>query len=187
VVAQAEAEGSGDAEQSPVSFIDFRVGTILVATKHPESDKCLVEQVDVGEEEPRTICSGVAAFMSEDDMKGKKVVVVANLKERKIAGIPSKGMILCATRKGDEGDNTALALVEPPDAAENGERVLIEVPGMSHGEAAAPNRVQKKKLFEKVAPELKTNAEGIVCFADSPFSTSAGPCTASAIPNGTVS
>lgn len=180
------AEGD---EQSEVSQIDFRVGTVVSCEKHPDSDKLLVETIDLGEDEPRKICSGIANFYSPDQMAGKRVVVVSNLKARKIGGIPSNGMILCATKKDDPESESlsALQVVDAPEGVEAGERVVIEVEGFSHGEAAAPNRVGKKKLFEKVAPHLCTNAEGTVCYKTSPFMTTAGPCTAVNVTEGTVS
>jgi len=171
--------------QSEVSQVDFRVGEIVSAEAHPESEKLLVEQIDVGEGGPRTICSGIAKFFEPEAVVGKRVVVVSNLKERKIGGIKSNGMLLCAT--SGEGDDAVLDIVEAPGDAEVGERVVIEVEDGFHGDGAGPNRVQKKKLYEKVAPHLCTNDEGVVCYKDSPFNTSAGPCTAVKIPKGTVS
>jgi len=164
-------------EQSAVSQIDFRVGQIVSCERHPDSDKLLVEMIDIGEGEPRQICSGIAAWKTPEDVVGKKVVIVSNLKERKMAGTPSNGMLLCATKGEDE--DRVLDLVEAPAGAEVGERVVIEVEGEEHGDAAPPNRVAKKKLYEKVAPELCADADGTVCFMKSPFTTSAGPCTAS--------
>jgi len=180
------AEGD---DQSEVSQIDFRVGTVVSCEKHPDSDKLLVETIDLGEDEPRKICSGIANFYSPDQMTGKRVVVVSNLKARKIGGIPSNGMILCASKKdGPEAENySALQVVDAPEGVEAGERIVIEVEGFSHGEVAAPNRVGKKKLFDKVAPHLCTNAEGTVCYKTSPFMTTAGPCTAVSVTEGTVS
>eukprot|EP00929_Paragymnodinium_shiwhaense_P119975 TRINITY_DN91882_c0_g1_i1.p1 TRINITY_DN91882_c0_g1~~TRINITY_DN91882_c0_g1_i1.p1 ORF type:complete len:288 (+),score=79.67 TRINITY_DN91882_c0_g1_i1:53-916(+) len=172
--------------QSDVSLIDFRVGKIVSAEKHPDSEKLLIEQIEVGEEEPRQILSGIAKWFSPDDIVGRSCVVVYNLKEKKLGGYKSNGMLLCAKAGGDDPDG-ALEIVDAPEGAEVGERIVIEVEGEEHGEAALPNRVSKKKLYEKVAPELRTNADGTVCYKDSPFTTKAGPCTAKSIPEGVVS
>lgn len=75
--------------------IDFRVGTILSAEKHPKADKLLVFQVKLGTEK-RQIISGVANYFKPEECVGKKVVVVANLKPRKLRGLESKGMIMFA-------------------------------------------------------------------------------------------
>ncbi|MGX8773682.1 MAG: methionine--tRNA ligase [Bacillota bacterium] len=75
--------------------LDLRVGTILSAEKHPQADKLLVFQVKMGTEK-RQIVSGVAEYFKPEDCVGQKVVVVANLKPRKLRGIESKGMLLFA-------------------------------------------------------------------------------------------
>ncbi len=75
--------------------IDFRVGTILSAEKHPKADKLLVFQVKMGTEK-RQIISGVAEDFTPEEMVGQKVVVVANLKPRNLRGLESKGMIMFA-------------------------------------------------------------------------------------------
>lgn len=85
----------------PIEFADFeklelRVGTVLSATKVPQKDKLLHLQVDLGEEAPRSIVSGIAPTYRPDDLVGKQVIVVANLAPRKLAGIVSQGMILAS-------------------------------------------------------------------------------------------
>lgn len=75
--------------------IDFRVGTILEAEKHPNADKLLVFQVKMGTE-TRQIISGVSSSHKPEDCIGKKVVVVANLKPRNLRGLESRGMIMFA-------------------------------------------------------------------------------------------
>ena len=75
--------------------LDLRVGTILSAEKHPKADKLLVFQVKMGTE-TRQIVSGVAEHFKLEECVGQKVVVVANLKPRKLRGLESKGMILFA-------------------------------------------------------------------------------------------
>lgn len=164
-------------------MIDFRVGEIVSAERHPDSEKLLVEMIDVGEGAPRQICSGIANWFSPEDVAGRRVVIVANLKARKMAGLVSDGMLLCAT----DDDAGALAIVEAPAGAAIGERIVVEVDGKALGEAAPANKVQKKKLYEKVAPHLRTDGGGMVCFKESPFMTSAGPCTAPSVLKGVVS
>lgn len=75
--------------------IDLRVGKILSCEKHPKADKLLVFQVKMGTEK-RQIISGVAADFKPEELVGKNVVVVANLKPRMLRGMESKGMILYA-------------------------------------------------------------------------------------------
>ena len=80
--------------------MDFRVGTILSAEKHPKADKLLVFQVKMGTE-TRQIISGVAQYFKPEECVGKKVVVVANLKPRKLRGLESKCMNLFADKEVD--------------------------------------------------------------------------------------
>lgn len=76
--------------------VELKVGTIISAEKHPKADRLLVEQIDLGEE-TRQIVSGIAASFSPEDVIGKKVIVVTNLKPVKLRGVESQGMILCAS------------------------------------------------------------------------------------------
>ncbi len=87
-------------EEGVVSIEDFaklkfRVGQVLEAEKVPKADKLLKLTVDLGDEK-RTIVSGIAQYYTPEEMIGKKIIVFANLKPRKIFGIESKGMILAA-------------------------------------------------------------------------------------------
>ncbi len=79
--------------------LDLRVGTIMSAEKHPKADKLLVFQVKMGTEK-RQIVSGVAQDFKAEECVGQKVVVVANLKPRKLRGVESEGMLLFADTYG---------------------------------------------------------------------------------------
>lgn len=79
--------------------IDFRVGLIEKAEKHPKADKLLVFQIKMGTER-RQIISGVAEDFKPEELVGKKVLIVANLKPRKLRGLESKGMIMFAENGG---------------------------------------------------------------------------------------
>ncbi len=83
------------------SKLDIRIGEILTAERVPKSDKLLKITVDIGLEK-RTIMAGIAQHADPKKLPGKKVAVVANLKPRKMMGVPSEGMILMAeTPDGD--------------------------------------------------------------------------------------
>ena len=90
--------------------IDFRVGIIEKAEKHPKADKLLVFQVKMGTER-RQVISGVAEDFSPEEMVGKKVIVVANLKPRQLRGMESKGMLLFA----DNGKRCEIVTTTAPD------------------------------------------------------------------------
>ena len=104
--AAKEAADAAKAEPAPlIEFDDFqkvdiRVGTVLVAERHPNSDKLLRVEVDLGEECPRQIVAGLAAYFTPEQLVGRQVAVVANLAPRKLRGLESQGMIL-AVRQGE--------------------------------------------------------------------------------------
>jgi len=155
-----------------VSHLNIIVGTILKAWPHPESDKLWCESIDVGEAEPRQIASGLRAFYpDEKDFTNRKVLVLANLKARKLAGFPSNGMVLCASN----ADHTKVTFADVPAGAVNGERVSFE--GFE-GDAATPAQMEKKKVCEKVFPGLVVGEDGTCAYNGVPFKTSAGNCTA---------
>ena len=74
------------------------VGRIEKIEKHPDADKLLVSQINIGKE-TRQIVSGIADFYTPEEMIGKKVIVVANLKPAKLRGVESQGMILAGSKK----------------------------------------------------------------------------------------
>ena len=80
--------------------VELKVGTIISAEKHPKADRLLVEQIDLGNE-TRQIVSGIAKTFKPEEVVGKKVVVVTNLKPVKLRGVESQGMILCASTEDD--------------------------------------------------------------------------------------
>ncbi len=87
--------------------VELRVGEIKVAERIPNADKLLRFEVDLGEEQPRQILAGLAEYYEPEKLIGRKVVVVANLKPRKMRGLESQGMI-CAASLAEE-DTPAIA------------------------------------------------------------------------------
>ena len=81
--------------------VELRVGKILSCEKHPKADRLLVSQVKVGPE-TRQIVSGIAKWYKPEEMVGKDVIVVCNLKPVKLRGVESQGMILAAGNDGDD-------------------------------------------------------------------------------------
>jgi methionyl-tRNA synthetase len=76
--------------------LDLRVVTVVEAEAHPNADRLLKLQIDLGGER-RQICAGVKAFYDPQDLVGRQIVVVANLAPRKIRGEESNGMLLAAS------------------------------------------------------------------------------------------
>ena len=150
---------------------DIRVGHIVKAWPHPDSDKLWCEEIDIGEDQPRQIASGLRHFYKTvDQIQGRKCLVVANLKPAKLGGFKSEGMVLCA----GNADHTQVEFVDVPEGAAIGERVFVS--GES-GDPSGPGAMKKKKIFAKLAEDLKTNSDKIATWQGKPMMTSAGPCT----------
>ena len=96
------------------SSLEIRTGTVLSAEKHPNADKILVLQIDFGAFGRRQILSGLAEHYSPDDLKGRQVCAILNLKPRKIRGLMSYGMVLTAEGEGK------IVLLAPEAQIKNG-------------------------------------------------------------------
>lgn len=79
------------------SRLDIRIGRIVEVSRHPDADALYVEKIDLGEDKPRTIVSGLVNFVPMEEMENRMVVVLCNLKSAKMRGIESQGMVLCAS------------------------------------------------------------------------------------------
>ena len=96
------------------SKLDLRVATILEAKHHPNADKLLVLQIDIGGER-RQICAGIRAYYQPEELTGKQIIVVTNLEPRALRGEMSQGMLLAATDTAS-GKVVLLGAVEPVGA-----------------------------------------------------------------------
>lgn len=109
---QTAIDSTANEEEKFIAIDDFlkvelRVGEIKVAERIPKADKLLRFEIDLGEEKPRQILAGLAEYYEPEKLIGRKVVVVANLKPRKMRGLESNGMICAASL--EEGDTPAIA------------------------------------------------------------------------------
>ncbi|CAI2367249.1 unnamed protein product [Moneuplotes crassus] len=171
-------KGQVDYTAPPITLVDIRVGQITKVSKHPDSDKLYLEEIDIGEAEPRFIVSGLQQFVPIDQMENAMVCVAANLKTRKLGGYPSQGMVLCATSE----DFTSVELLTPPKGAKPGDIVKFE--GVEHN--APPQLNPKKKIFEKVQKDFKVDSNGIAYYKDLEWKHENGPFTATTIKNGLI-
>ena len=160
--------GSAPLDLSLFPNLDIRVGNLVEIWKHPNSTKLWCERIDIGEETPREIATGLQQHRTEEEMKGL-VLVVANLPAKTVAGFNSNGMILCVT-KGD-----AIYPLRPPAGSVVGERVGL---GKSLGQSEFLPKLEAD-FFEKVLPHLRTDSQGQACFGDQVFTTSAGAVSCS--------
>ena len=95
--------------------VDLRIGKIVEATEVEKSNKLLNLKINIGEEE-RQILSGIAQFYKTEELVGKMVVVVVNLKPRMMMGMESQGMLLAA-----DGEDGPIILIPEKDTAPGAE------------------------------------------------------------------
>ncbi|KAI5345014.1 PREDICTED: methionine--tRNA ligase [Prunus dulcis] len=174
---QQATKSAAEAEIS-ISRLDIRVGLITKAQKHPDADSLYIQEIDVGEGQARTVVSGLVKYIPIEEMQNRKVCVLCNLKPATMRGIKSQAMVLAASNS----DHSTVELVNPPKAAQVGERVTF--PGF----AGEPDEVlnPKKKVWESLQVDLHTNTDLVACYRDIPLTTSAGVCTVSSICGGSI-
>lgn len=154
------AEKSGVEKPIDVSRLDLRIGKILEVSRHPDADALYVEKIDCGDTTgPRTVISGLVKHVPIDEMKDKHVVVLCNLKPAKMRGILSEAMVMCASTP------EKVELLKTPENVKPGDRVTFDnYPGEPD-----PQLNPKKKIWEQVAPDIKTNEDGIAMYKDCEF------------------
>ncbi|XP_065916619.1 aminoacyl tRNA synthase complex-interacting multifunctional protein 1-like [Dysidea avara] len=174
---KAEKSAGGAAQQPvDVSRCDFRIGKIVHCEKHPDADTLYVEKIDVGEDEPRTVLSGLVNDYSLDEMQNRMVVVICNLKPRSMRGIMSHAMVMCAFTTSPETSQ----FIDPPPGSVIGDRVTFD------GYEGKPDEVlnPKKKIFEQVQPDLHTDANCIANYKGVAFTVPGkGVCKAASFAN----
>lgn len=168
------------------NLLDIRVGRIIKAWRHEEADSLYVEQVDVGEAEPRIICSGLVKYIPLDHLQHRDVVVLANLKPRNMRGVKSNGMLMAASDASHEN----VELLHPPDGSIPGDRIWFGSPDDQTNlpDPASPNQIQKKKIWESVQPHLKTDDSCMAILGGEHFMrTSAGVVASKSLNNANIS
>eukprot|EP01043_Picozoa_sp_COSAG02_P034105 COSAG02_NODE_2366_length_9052_cov_1.784541_4_plen_1632_part_00 len=168
------------ANDACIGAVDIRVGMMSNARKHDSSDKLFVEDIDIGPDGKRQVCSGLYQHLSPEEMSGLCCVVV-NLKKAKMGGVESNGMVLCASGGG------TFELLRPPEGSIPGERVSFE--GITRCKAAAPNAMAKKKIMPGITGtgDLKTTDAKQASWRGHVMMTSAGPVTVKSIAGGGIS
>src|SRR6266550_4194215 len=96
--------------------VELKVATVKSAEAHPNADKLIVLQVDLGSEQ-RQICAGIRNHYTPEELVGKQVVVVANLETAKLRGLESQGMLLAAS------DEDRVIILTPEKTVQPGAKV----------------------------------------------------------------
>lgn len=156
--ANNQGQQKSEAEKPKASAVDFRVGFIQKAIKHPDADSLYVSTIDVGDAEgPRTVCSGLVKYYPLEAMQERYVVCVCNLKPVNMRGIKSSAMVLCGS------DETKVEFVEPPAGSKPGDKIFFE--GFGDDEPLKQLN-PKKKIWEQLQPHFTTDEQLQVIFKD---------------------
>ena len=169
------------AENAIFSKIDLRVGKIVHVECHPQAERLYVEKIDLGEASgPRQVLSGLRENYTLEEMKDKVVIVVANLKPRKMVGIESQGMVLCAT-SGDKCE-----LIQVLGDVPLGTRITLSGE-MNIGNALEAKQADKVKAWDAVAAGLRADEFGFANFSGIKLSANGFELKAPTITNAIIS
>uniref|UniRef100_A0A0N5C1M1 Methionine--tRNA ligase, cytoplasmic n=1 Tax=Strongyloides papillosus TaxID=174720 RepID=A0A0N5C1M1_STREA len=133
-----------------IGRLDLRVGRIIDCKRHPDADALYLETIDLGEEKPRTVISGLVKFIPIEQMQNRLVVCLCNLKPAKMRGIESQAMVMCASTP------EKVEIMEVDPSCKPGMRITCA------NYTSRPDAVlnPKKKIWEQVAPDLKVSSDG---------------------------
>ncbi|XP_054846694.1 aminoacyl tRNA synthase complex-interacting multifunctional protein 1 isoform X2 [Eublepharis macularius] len=169
-----QVPASDDSKPVDVSRLDLRIGCITTAKKHPDADALYVEEVDVGEANLRTVVSGLVKHVPLEEMQNRMAIFLCNLKPAKMRGVVSQAMLMCASSP------EKVEILAPPNGAVPGERVTFEgFPGEPEKELNP-----KKKIWEQIQPDLRTNDQCVATYKGVPFEVKGkGVCKAATMAN----
>lgn len=155
-----KAPATPQLEVIDVGRLDMRVGRIIEVGRHPDADSLYLEKIDCGEENPRTVVSGLVKFVTIEEMQNRLVIVLCNLKPAKMRGVTSEAMVMCASTP------EKVEIMAPPSGSLPGD--LISCDGFTRN-PDQPFMNPKKKIFETVAPDLKVNGELVGTYKGAPL------------------
>ena len=162
--------------------LEFKVGVITKVWVHQSADKLYCEEIDVAEDQPRQIASGLRPHFTLEQMLGQRLLVVSNLKAKNLVGFKSHGMVLCAAQSLDSSGEERVEFVEPPPDAPIGEVVTYE--GLPPPQPCSAAQVEKKKVFQSCLNGMRTLDDCRAAWNGHVFMTSAGPCRAKTVAGG---
>ncbi|KAI8617105.1 tRNA synthetases class I, catalytic domain-containing protein [Chytriomyces sp. MP71] len=165
-------------EASLISKLDIVVGKILSVEHHPDADSLYVEQIDCGETQPRTVVSGLRKFMTLEEMQGKTILVLKNLKPAAMRGVKSHAMVLCASN----ADHTKVEFLIPPPGSVPGDRVYFS----GHEGTPEEQLNPKKKVWETIQPDFKTRDDLVAVWKDVEFRTAKGVVKTGSLPGASI-
>ncbi len=158
-------------------LVDLRVAVITKIERHPKADKLYIETLDDGSGIERVIVSGLVPFYTEEQLLGKHIILVNNLKPAKLRGIESRGMLLAASHSGTEGKE----IVEVIEAswATPGTKVYLD----GTAQDASPLSELDADTFFSIPITAQSNS---VVVSGRTLMVDQKPLTTSLVPNGEV-
>ncbi|KAI8470036.1 MAG: hypothetical protein J3K34DRAFT_267740 [Monoraphidium minutum] len=155
------------AKEAFCSKVQIKVARILSAVPQPNSEKLLKMRADLGGGDERQIMAGLQQYLKPEDLTGRLLCVVANLKPAKLAGEPSEAMVLAAESTGSGGEAIVRPLI-PPEGSQPGDPVHLD------GSSPVANPpVLKPDAWRKVSPGLAV-AGGRAAYGGTPLMTAHG-------------
>jgi len=169
-----QAAANDDSRPLDVSRLDLRIGCVMTAKKHPDADTLYIEEVDVGEGNPRTVVSGLVKHVPIEEMQNRMAIFLCNLKPVKMRGVVSQAMLMCASTP------EKVEIIIPPNGVVPGEKITFD------GFSGEPEKElnPKKKIWEQIQPDLQTNDQCIATYKGVPFEVKGkGVCRAPTMAN----
>lgn len=160
----------------PLIPLNLCVGRITRIWKHPSKDRLYCQEVEIGTE-TRTIASGLVGLVAESALLNSLVVVLTNLKPRRMGDFLSQGMLLCASWEG------VVEPLRPPMGAKPGD--VISIAGIES--APMPELPPKKNYWEQASERMLISSTGEVTYNDQPLQTSAGSILVPTLRKGKIS
>ncbi|XP_052329125.1 tyrosine--tRNA ligase, cytoplasmic [Oncorhynchus keta] len=205
--AKSKGAGKGNpkvAEEDELvpSRLDIRVGKVISVEKHPDADSLYLEKIDVGEAEPRTVVSGLVAYVSQEDLQDRLVVLLCNLKPQKMRGVESQAMLLCASI---EGDPRRVEPLDPPEGSQVDLKVSLRCqytegfclslsPGGPEGVSLSPGGPEGASILRvsvslslSLQVDLKVSGQCVAQWQDKHLMTKLGHITCKTLKGGNIS
>ncbi|XP_037533243.1 aminoacyl tRNA synthase complex-interacting multifunctional protein 1 [Nematolebias whitei] len=165
----------GAETQIDVSRLDLRVGRILSVRLHPLSETMSVQEVDMGEDSPRTVVSRLGGKSDLEELQDSLAVVLCNVKPTKMKGVASQARLLCCATSDDH-----IEVLVPPAGSAPGDRItFLNYPGEPDRELPS-----KLKIWELLQSDLQVDSKGVATYKGCGFEVKGkGLCRAPSLIN----
>ncbi|XP_039996753.1 aminoacyl tRNA synthase complex-interacting multifunctional protein 1-like [Xiphias gladius] len=166
----------GAEPQVDVSRLDLRVGRILSVRRHPLAETMSIQEVDMGENAPRTVISKLGGKTHLEQLQGVLAVLLCNVKASKMRGVVSQARLLCCS----SSSGGCVELLAPPTGSAPGDRVtFLNYPGDPDRELQA-----KQRVWELLQPDLRVDCRGVANYKGCGFEVKGkGLCRAPSLTN----